>query len=266
MEQIVPEIDALIYDQTVHDWPGELDFYKHYAEPVISSGGKILEVACGTGRIAIPLAQAGANLTGLDLSAAMLEIARSKSAKLENVKWVEASMRQFDLGQHFDLIISPGHSFQFMLTAAGQLECLETLKRHLAPGGSLIIHIDHQDLAWLGEVGGDKSGVFEPGAEVTLADGRRFRAFHSWAYERSTQTATADKFYEELGPAGQLIQRIERGLIQLHCVFRTEMEHLLARAGFEIMALYGDFERHPLQNDSTEMIWIVTSQGNPNQA
>jgi ubiquinone/menaquinone biosynthesis C-methylase UbiE len=262
MEQIVPEIDALIYDQTVHDWPGELDFYLGYAADVISSGGKILEVACGTGRMTIPLAKAEAKITGLDLSPAMLEVARRKSVGLEHIRWFEASMRAFDLGEQFDLIISPGHSFQFMLTAAEQLECLETLKRHLAPGGTLILHIDHQDMAWLGEVGGEQAGVFQPGSDVTLPTGQRFRSFYSWAYERATQTAISDKYYDELDSTGEVVKRINRGPLRLHCIFRTEMEHLFARAGFEVLALYGDFERNPLQNTSSEMIWVVTSKGN----
>ena len=72
----------------------------------------------------------------------------------------------------------------------------------------------------------------------------------------------ADKYYEELAPNGEVLQRIDRGPLRLHCVFRTEMEHLLARAGLEVLVLYGDFERNPLQNTSSEMIWVVTSKGN----
>jgi ubiquinone/menaquinone biosynthesis C-methylase UbiE len=261
MEQVVPEIEALFYDHTVQAWPGELDFYRGFAETVIARGGQILEIACGTGRITLPLAKIGAKITGLDLSPAMLQVARQKSAGLDQIRWVEASMRQFDLGEQFDLILSPGHSFQFMLTAAEQLECLETLKRHLAPGGTLILHLDHQDPAWLREAGGEKAGVFQPGAEITLLDGRRFRSFYSWKYERATQTAIADKYYEELSPGGEILHRIERGPLSLHCIFRTEMEHLLARAGFEVLALYGDFEPHPLQETSSEMLWVVSLKG-----
>jgi SAM-dependent methyltransferase len=262
MEQIVPEIDALVYDQTVSGWQGELDFYQSYAADVIARNGKILEIACGTGRITIPLAKAGANITGLDLSPAMLSIARQKSAGLDKLLWVEAGMRKFELGEQFDLIIIPGHSFQFMLTPDEQVECLETAQCHLAPGGLLIIHLDHQDLAWLGEIGGEKAGVFEPGSEVTDPQtGRHYQSYYSWAYERATQTAIADKYYEELGLNGEVLQRINRGPLRLHCVFRSEMEHLLGRCGFNIQALYGDFECSPLQNTSSEMIWVVNLKG-----
>jgi SAM-dependent methyltransferase len=262
MEQVIPEIDALFYDQTVPYWPNELDFYLGLASEVLTQGGKILEIGCGTGRITLPLASAGANITGLDLSPAMLKVARQKSAGLENPRWVEGNLRAFDLGEHFDLIISPGHSFQFMLTADEQMECLETLKRHLAPGGVLSLHLDHQDLPWLAEVSGAKAGVFTPGSEVTDPHGQRYRSFYSWNYEPATQTATTDKYYEKLGPHGEVLARIDRGPLQLHCVFRTEMEHLLARAGFEVLALSGDFARHPLQKTSSEMIWVLKLKGN----
>ena len=263
MEQVVPEIDALFYDQVVNDWPGELDFYLDYARPVIARRGKILEVACGTGRVTLPLVQNGANITALDLSPAMLQIARSKSSREGDVRWVEASMRAFELGEQFDLIIVPGHSFQFMLTAEDQLTCLETMKRHLASGGILIIHLDHQDVAWLAEVSGEKAGVFSPGSEVSdPLSGHCYRSFHSWIYEPATQTAISNKYYEKLSPAGEMLERIERGPLQLHCIFRTEMEHLLARAGLQAANLYGDFRKNSLQKTSTEMIWLVNHKGN----
>jgi hypothetical protein len=142
------------------------------------------------------------------------------------------------------------------------MECLAAIKCHLAPGGMLIIHLDHQDLAWLGEVSGERAGVFVPASELVHPQtGRRFRSFHSWAYDRVTQTASADKYYEELGASGEVLNRINRGLLRLHCVFRTEMEHLLARAGFELLALYGDFARNPLQKTSSEMIWVIKLKG-----
>jgi hypothetical protein len=56
---------------------------------------------------------------------------------------------------------------------------------------------------------------------------------------------------------GQVLSRVEREPIRLHCVFRFEMEHLLARVGFEIEAVYGDFFRQELQDDSPSMIWVA---------
>jgi hypothetical protein len=78
----------------------------------------------------------------------------------------------------------------------------------------------------------------------------------AWTYEPSTQTASVHTIWEQRDADRNLVQRWERGPIALHCIFRFEMEHLLACAGFTFQALYGNFERAPLQNDSSEMIWV----------
>jgi hypothetical protein len=83
------------------------------------------------------------------------------------------------------------------------------------------------------------------------------RASRAWSYERATQTAIAQSVWEEVDPDGQVVDRWQNKPARLHCVFRFEMEHLLARVGFEIEATYGDFFRQPLGDGSSEMIWAV---------
>ena len=68
---------------------------------------------------------------GMDLSPSMLAVARQKSQGLSNVRWVEGNMQAFELGERFDLILIPGHSFQFMLTPADQVACLNCIRQHL---------------------------------------------------------------------------------------------------------------------------------------
>lgn len=63
--------------------------------------------------------------------------------------------------------------------------------------------------------------------------------------------------WEEIGTNGQVVNREETGPVRLHCVFRFEMEHLLARSGFAVEALYGDFFRHALLDDSSSMVWVA---------
>ena len=85
---------------------------------------------------------------------------------MPNLRWVEADMRQFELDDQFGLVIIPGHSFQFMLTAEDQLQCLATIRRHLMPGGRLVVHLDHQKLDWLGGLIGGKNNIFELAHEL----------------------------------------------------------------------------------------------------
>jgi SAM-dependent methyltransferase len=223
-----------------------------------AQGGKVLELACGTGRVACRLAQEGASVVGLDLSPPMLDVAREKSLGLRNVRWVQGDMRDFYLEEIFGLAIIPGHAFQNLVTADDQVACLEAIRRHLSPGGRLVIHLDQPELSWLGELSGDKGGVPEPAEEfVHPKSGRTIRTWRSWRYEPATQTAISETAWEEVGADDEVAERWESGPVRLHCVFPFEMQHLLARAGFALEAVYGDFSRQPLRGDSSEMVWLA---------
>lgn len=246
------------YDSAVPDWVGEIQFYRELAAVAQAKGGSILEIGCGTGRVAIRLAQEGVDVVGLDVSAQMLEIAQEKSREWPNLRWVLGDMRSFELGETFTLVIIPGHAFQHLNTTLDQVRCLECIQRHLAPEGMLVVHLDHQDMRWLGDLLDDEGGRFEVAGEFMHPErNRRLRVSRAWGYEPSTQTAIARTMWEELDDAGEVVGRWQSNPVRLHCLFRFEMEHLLARAGFQIDAVFGDFLRSPLQDDSTEMIWLV---------
>ena len=122
-----PHVNAELYDDATPDWPGEIDFYQRYAAHAHARDEAVLEIACGTGRITLPLAQQGIRITGLDRSPEMLQIARQKSKGLPHVRWVEGDMRTFDLGEQFGLVIFPGHPFQYMLTPDDQVETIRVV-------------------------------------------------------------------------------------------------------------------------------------------
>jgi SAM-dependent methyltransferase len=260
MDASIAEFYARTYDASVPDWPGELVFYRELAA---AARGAVLEIACGTGRVAARLAQEGVPVVGLDRSPEMLQVATEKTSGLGNARWVEGDMRSFELGDVFGLVIVPGHSFQHLNTSEDQLACLKCIARHLRADGLLVVHLDHQDFTWLGGLLGERGGRFEPAGEFRHpVTGRKIRAFRAWSYEPATQTAVSQAMWEELGDDGQVVERLRSDPVRLHCVFRFEMEHLLARAGFEIDAIYGDFARGPLLDASSEMIWVA----HPSQA
>ena len=175
-DQRVAEFYAQTYDESVPDWPGEIEFYRSLASEARSRGAGLLELACGTGRVAIRLAQDGTRITGLDLSQEMLDIAEEKSQGLPNISWVRADMCAFDLGETFGLVIIAGHAFQNLNTAQEQAACMQCIHRHLAPGGRLVVHLDHQDFGWLGDLVGEKGGLFEPAEQFLHArTGRQIR-------------------------------------------------------------------------------------------
>jgi hypothetical protein len=191
----------------------------------------------------------------------MLEVARGKSAGMPNVRWVAGDMRSFELGEEFGLIIIPGHAFHNVLTPQDQVACLECIKRHLLPGGVLVVHLDHQNVGWLGGISGEHGGRFEAAEEFTHPQsGHQIRTSRAWSYEPATQTAISQKVWEAIGADGQIVERWEREPIRLHCVFRFEMAHLLARVGFQVEAVYGDFFRRELADESTEMVWVARNR------
>ena len=106
-------------------------FYTALAQ---ETGGPVLEIACGTGRVSIPIARLGFAVTGLDIVPGMLALARSKSAGLPT-RWVEGDGRAFDLGEQFRLIFLTGNAFQAFLTRADQEALLERVRAHLYDEG-----------------------------------------------------------------------------------------------------------------------------------
>jgi ubiquinone/menaquinone biosynthesis C-methylase UbiE len=251
---------AETYDTIVPDWPGEIDLYRELAAEANSKGQAVLEIACGTGRVAIRLAQDGIDVVGLDLSPAMLSVARDKSIGISNIRWVQGDMRSFELGGPFGLAIIPGHSFQNILTVEDQVASLESIKRHLVPGGILVIHLDHVSVSWLGELTEDQGGVFKAAGSFTHPrTGQQIRTFQAWSYEPVTQTAISQKVWEAINSTGEVIDRWESGPLRFHCVFRFEMEHLLERTGFIVESVYGNFFREELQDSSPEMVWVASN-------
>ena len=87
--------------------------------------------------------------------------------------------------------------------------------------------------------------------------GRTIQVSRAWSYEASTQTASVVTAWVEIDAHGNVADCWQRGPIALHCVFRFEMEHLLARVGLAVEGLYGDFLQGDLQDDSTEMVWVA---------
>jgi SAM-dependent methyltransferase len=255
------QLAAQLYDLQTPDWPGEIAFYRELAAEAAAMGGAVLEVACGTGRVAIRLAQDGVRLVGIDISQAMLDVARVRSTGMANVRWVEADMRTFDLGETFALAIISGHAFQNLVSAEDQVACLECIRRHLRPGGRLVLHLDPPDFGWLGRLCTGQGGVFGPPEEVIdPATGHRVRTSRAWSFEPSTQTASVVTVWEEIGPDGEILDRWQVGPTRLHSVFRFEVAHLLARASFEVEALYGDFSRGEFRDASSQMIWVAKNR------
>jgi SAM-dependent methyltransferase len=122
--------DPINYDKEDPSDTG-VAFYSALAQ---ETGGPVLEIACGTGRVTIPIAKLGFPTTGLDIVPGMLEQAKSKSAGLP-VRWVEADARTFDLHEQFRFIFLTGNAFQAFVTNSEQEALLQRVRAHLHDQG-----------------------------------------------------------------------------------------------------------------------------------
>ena len=235
------------------------EFYDHvvpYAErPDVSffvqaaqeSGGPVLEVGCGTGRILIPTARAGIDITGLDLSPSMLAICRvrllDEPEQVRNrVRLIQGDMRAFDLPQTFQLVTLPFRPFQHLTTVEDQLACLACIHRRLAPGGKLILDLFNPSLTFLtSDTVGQEQGE-EP--EFSLPDGRRVtRRSKIVARDYHNQVNHVELIYYIAHPSGRQERLVHA--FPMRYLFRFEAEHLLIRAGFEVEQLYADYDQSP---------------------
>src|ERR1044071_6557398 len=122
---------------------GDIDFYRRLAA---EQGGAVLDVGCGTGRVAAAIAEDGFQVVGVDLSVAMLRLAEERRIALPpevatRLSFIHGDMETLDLGRRFALVMTPSRVFQFMLTTAAQRAALGALKAHLQPGGRLVLDL-----------------------------------------------------------------------------------------------------------------------------
>ncbi len=259
-----------LYDSFIADYydespvvKGRLQDVAFYREATRDFGDPVLELGCGTGRITMSIAEAGKRITGLDLSERMLERAVKKRAALrvearERVHLVQGDMAKFDLGEKFRLVIIPFRPFQHLLEVRQQMDCLDCVRKHLAPGGRLILDVFQTDAERMHDPVHMREALV---TEYKTADGCQVRITERVAaFHRAEQRNDVEMIFSIAHPGG----RKERLVFAwpLRYFFRYEVEHLLARCGFEVAAEYGDFDRTPVRDDSPEMIFVAeTRQG-----
>lgn len=229
----------------------DIPFYVALAREAAAAGHAVLELGCGTGRVTIPIARAGADVVGLDNAEPMLDVARRKAGDSPNPRWVHAEMAGFELDQRFGLAIIPFRSFLLLLTVEEQKACLARIHAHLIEGGRLALNIFNPSILAIADWLGTKEQRRE---RRRLAPGRE-----RWVtrdYQPSAQRLDETRADVQLSDEGAVIQRVERNL-RLRWVYRYEMEHLLALTGFEVETLYGWFDGRPFTEDSSEMVWLA---------
>src|SRR5256714_8330208 len=214
------------------------------------TGGPILELGCGTGRITVPIAQDGHHVVGLARSGAMLERAerRARRANVE-VRWVEGDMRAFSFNEAFALVFVALNSF-LMLDPDDRWSCLARVREHLAPRGRVAIDVFQPDPQIV--VGLD-GGVADEWERMDPESGRAVRKFSS--SRANVDGVTQRIWYDETVDDGT-VRRIG-GTTTPHHLYRRGTGLPFSEAGVVIQTLHGDYDGNPADARSRKLLVVA---------
>lgn len=222
----------------------DIEFWKQFAQ---NYGEPILEIACGSGRVTIPLLKAGFQITAIDFSEKMLALLKQNAGNYTNLELVQADMRHFSLENKFAKAFISYFSLQQLLTIPDMLNCLQTIHKHLQSGGKLGLDImpcvcegpDKMELSPL------YSAPFQ-GKTVTM--------YSSYQIDRLHQIKHWQDKYYEVSETGRTV--LENKVSLKECP-PDLMELLLEKAGFRLVEKYGGFQQQEITTDSQNILYIA---------
>ena len=225
-----------------------------YLEKVKSFGGPILDLACGTGRLALLLAKEGYQVTGIDQSTGMLNQFRKKLKQeppevRQRIQIAQHSMSDFSLGSKFNTIICCD-AFFHNLTVEDEMACLRAVAQHLTPNGRFIFNLPNPTCEFILK---SKAPLFmAESAGKKFEDKRRYTLKDcSLLVERAQngnlldQTITTTLRVTKYDAEGHEVEKNESTWTSRY-LFRYEAIHLLYRGGFEVEVLVGDYQNGPV--------------------
>jgi len=237
---------AEFYDLDFEGFHDDASFYERLVE---LHGVRVLELGVGTGRIAAPLAEAGAKVTGVDVSAGMLGIARERVGALP-VTFVEGDIRSAKLRGKFDLVIAPLGTLQHMETPSDFVAALTTMARHLADGGVAVIDVESP-------VPED----FDPSPQPLIQHWTKL-----WRDGRITKLVSVDAlpsegtkevtWHYDIADAEGALRRVT-SVFPLRTFTPPEIELGARLAGLRIAARFGDYEFGPYFDGAERLIAIL---------
>ena len=226
---------------------GDIAFYIQQAK---EAAGRVLELGCGNGRIILPMARAGFKTTGLDLSAAMLEVARDRRREeplevRERLSLMQGDMRDFRLEGTFEMVVIAFRSFQMLLTPADERACLQAVRRHMKPGARLVIDIFDPLLDRI--LPGDQMETSHLPVDATVdpETGHRFEVETLSRHNDTVNQVLREVWrFTEREPSGGILRQ-EEEVLTMRWIYRWEMRYLLELCGFEVAAEYSDYHGAP---------------------
>ena len=248
---------ARYYDSENADFDEDLGAYEVL---VARFGGPVLDIGCGTGRVALHLATSGIDLLGIDTSETMLDRARShaseKGGNAARIVWKQADIRTWEAQQNFGLAIFAFSGFMHLLDHAEQLKALHRIAAHLNPDGGLAL-----DLA-------NPLGMFRAENIDSLVVERLFTDADTGDTVMQQSLAQLDPIsqimsltwvYDRIAPDGL----VHRALMpqQVRYTLVSELSLMLDSAGFGKVEAYGDYEFNAYEEDSPRLFMVATYTG-----
>lgn len=235
--------DAELYDLVA---PPNGLIEEFYANEAARLDGPILELACGSGRFAVPLAKRGFDVTGVDLHPAMLDRARSVANAAEvPVTLVRADMREFELGKRFGLVFIAYNSLLHLHQSSDLISCFRSVARHLAEGGEFIMEIFNPSPQWLSLPIGERQRVgtcMHPlFGEITVEE--------TLDYDSASQINRGTWYYSTATERDFRVRPLH-----LRNIFPQELPLLLEQGGLRLLKRYGAYDRSPFQSSSAHQI------------
>lgn len=242
-------VGDLIYDANIYDGMNtdmtDLQFYLNRLPK--NKDARILELCCGTGRLTIPIAKAGFNITGVDFTASMLEQAKAKaSAAALEIEFLEADIRTLDLPRKYDLIFIPFNSIHHLYKNEALFAAFKVVKNHLNEGGTFLLDCFNPDIRYIVEGEKEQQRI----AEYTTEDGRKVLIKQTMRYERKTQINRIAWHYSINGDFHS-VQNLDMRLF-----FPQELDSYLNQTGFEIIHKFGSFKEESFNDNSEKQIFV----------
>jgi 2-polyprenyl-3-methyl-5-hydroxy-6-metoxy-1,4-benzoquinol methylase len=222
---------------------------KFYTDLACKAGGPVLEIACGTGLVTLPIAAQGIPLTGVDIARPMLAHAYLKARQQQvAIDLIEADARQLHFKKQFSFIYITGNAFQAFLQRSDQERLLVSVKLHLAPNGIFAFETRNPS-------GHDLSDQLEE-EEWFIYRNVQGQVVHVSGTQRYDPIAqimdwTTYRRWSDLGES-----RLKTTRIACRFTYPQELEALLHYNGFLIVDQYGDWDKSRLTAKSEEIILI----------
>jgi SAM-dependent methyltransferase len=246
--------DVDLYDYEYRRRRRDVLFYRQLARQVLGGSGRVLELACGSGRVTTALLRDGHEVVGLDLSAPMLRRAAERVERLgqaarRRAMLVRADARSFALAARFPLVLMAFNAFEHLYTRVDVAACLGRVRAHLAPGGRFAFDVQNPNLFWLSR---DPSRRWARTAFRHPRTGERLVYSTNHDYDPVSQIALIRLFYAPaVGPGRERVVHLGQRKF-----FPAELEALLAHAGFAVERRYGDFSGQPLDGAAESQVLV----------